>query len=225
MPIAPVIAVDGPSGSGKGTVCRRVASVLGFHLLDSGAIYRLVGLGALRRGVATSDEGALVELVGTVSISFDFEATAAASVLLDGEPVGEAIRSEDAAKAASEVAAHPEVRAALLARQRRFRQPPGLVADGRDMGTIVFPDAEVKIFLDASPEERARRRQEQLRQAGIDVTFPLLLSEIVERDRRDRSRATAPLVPAEDAVVIDSTHLSIEAVVDRILEIARKRPG
>lgn len=223
MAAAPVVAIDGPSGSGKGTVSAAVAAALGFRFLDSGAIYRLVGLVALRADVDRRDEGAVEALIHGLRIDFDFGATGNRSVLLDGEPVGEAIRTEPVARAASEVAAMPAIRAALLALQRAFRTPPGLVADGRDMGTVVFPDAECKIFLDASAEERARRRERQLREAGQHVTFPLLLNEIRERDERDRLRAVAPLKPADDAVVLDSTSLAVDEVVDTVLAIVRRR--
>jgi cytidylate kinase len=219
----PVVAIDGPSGSGKGTVSKAVAEALGFGFLDSGAIYRVVGLAALRRGVDMDDAAALAALARDVRIRFDFQVEGPGSIVLDGEAVGETIRTEAVASAASRVAAHPEVRAALLELQRTFRQPPGLVADGRDMGTVVFPDAPCKVFLDASAEERARRRHRQLKEMGSDVTFPLLLSEIRERDRRDRDRQTAPLVPAPDATTLDTTHLGIDEVIEKVLDFVQKR--
>ncbi len=214
----PVITIDGPSGSGKGTVGRTVAARLGWHFLDSGALYRVLGLAALRHGVDLDDEAALAELARGLDVRFEGE-----RVILEGEDVSEAIRSEDAGAAASRVAALPRVREALLARQRAFRRSPGLVADGRDMGTVVFPDAPLKVFLEASPEERARRRFEQLKAQGLDVNLAQILTDIRERDRRDRERPVAPLKPAPDAVVIDSTERAPESVVQEILRLAAER--
>ncbi len=214
----PVITLDGPSGSGKGTVGRALAERLGWHFLDSGALYRVLGLAALRRGVSLDDEAALARLAEGLEVEF-----AGGRVLLAGEDVSGAIRSEEAGAAASKVAALPGVRQALLARQRAFRRPPGLVADGRDMGTVVFPDAPLKVFLDASAEERARRRHAQLKAQGVDVNLEQILTDIRARDRRDRERPVAPLRPAEDAVVIDTTELAPEAVIERILELAKAR--
>ncbi|MDX1572264.1 MAG: (d)CMP kinase [Xanthomonadales bacterium] len=219
----PVVAIDGPSGSGKGTVAAAVAEALGFHLLDSGALYRLVAYAALARDVALDDAEALASLARDLRIEFDFTATEAASVRLDGEAVGEAIRSEEVASAASRVAALTPVREALLDVQRNFREPPGLVADGRDMGTVVFPDAECKLFLTASAEERANRRYKQLKEKGIDVKFPALLGEIRARDERDRNRSVAPLKPAPDAHTLDTSEMSIEDVVDSVLSFVRER--
>lgn len=221
----PVIAIDGPSGSGKGTVAAAVAERTGFHFLDSGALYRLVGLAALRRGVCLEDAAGLAELARGLEVTFDFSTDGPGSVRLEGEAVGEAIRSEEVATAASRVAAEPQVREALLDLQKKFRRAPGLVADGRDMGTVVFPDAECKVFLTASAEERACRRYKQLKEKGIDVKFPALLGEIRARDERDRNRTVAPLKPAADAHTLDTSALSIEQVVDRVLSIVRKRLG
>ncbi|HSO07321.1 MAG TPA: (d)CMP kinase [Pelomicrobium sp.] len=212
----PVIAIDGPSASGKGTVAKRVADALGFHFLDSGALYRLVALAALRREVDLGAERALAELARNLDVRFDGD-----EVVLAGERVTEAIRAEQVSGAASRVAAHPAVRAALLERQRAFRRPPGLVADGRDMGSRVFPDAGLKVFLTASPEERARRRHKQLIDKGMSANMLDLVRDIAERDQRDRERAVAPLREAEGAEVIDTTSLAIEDVVDAVLRLYR----
>lgn len=219
----PVIAIDGPSGSGKGTVCRRVASMLGWHLLDSGALYRLVALAGDKAGLAAGDEAGHARLAGTMDIRFGVDEQGGERVLLDGEDVTREIRSERAGNAASRVAAWPAVRSALFETQRRFMQAPGLVADGRDMGSVVFPDAALKIFLTASAEERARRRHKQLKEKGLSVNLAALSAEIAERDRRDATREVAPLVACQDAVVIDSTALDIDAVVDKVLALARER--
>ena len=222
----PVIAVDGPSGSGKGTVCRLAARALGWHLLDSGALYRLVALAGDRAGLDASDQAGHAALAGSLDIRFEVDEAGAERVLLDGEDITRDLRSEKAGNAASRVAAWPDVRKALFQRQRRFMQPPGLVADGRDMGSVVFRDAGLKIFLTASAEERARRRYKQLKEKGLGVNLAALSAEISERDRRDATREVAPLVACEDAVVIDSTALDIDAVVERVLELARDRfPG
>jgi cytidylate kinase len=219
----PVVAVDGPAASGKGTIAAGAASALGFHMLDSGSLYRLVALKALENGIDVSAEGELAGAARRLDVSFS-----AGTIRLEGRDVGEAIREERVSAAASRVAVHPAVRAALLARQRSFRQPPGLVADGRDMGTVVFPDARLKVFVTASPEERARRRYKQLIEKGISSTMEGLLLDIRERDARDASRPVAPLVPAPDAVVLDTTGMSIEDavgfVVRRYREIKRS-PG
>jgi len=215
---APVIAIDGPSGTGKGTISRIVAAKLGFHFLDSGALYRVVGLAARVRGVPLSDEPALAELARGLHVHFQMQDVMDdARVILDGVDVSEAIRTGSASADASVVAALPRVREALLDRQRAFRQPPGVVADGRDIGTVVFPDAELKIFLTASAEERARRRHKQLKAKGIDVSFERLLAELNERDARDRARAVAPLAAAADAVTVDTTTLTIDEVTSRVL--------
>lgn len=213
----PVITVDGPSGAGKGTLCMLLAKQLGFHLLDSGAIYRVLALAAIHHGVDTESEEALVPLANHLDVQFIAEGELV-KVILEGEDVSSELRKEETGNAASKVAALPRVREALLRRQRSFASAPGLVADGRDMGTVVFPQAEVKIFLDASAEERANRRLKQLQDKGLSVKFDHLLREIQERDDRDRNRAVAPLRPADDALVLDSTSLSIDEVVAQALE-------
>lgn len=209
----PVIAIDGPSASGKGTVAQGVARALGFHYLDSGALYRLVALAARRRGIPLSETERLAALAQGLEAAFDGD-----QVILEGERVTDAIRSEEVSQAASQVAALAPVRAALLARQRAFRRSPGLVAEGRDMGTQVFPDARLKIFLTASAEERARRRYKQLMDKGMRVSMIDLVREIAERDRRDRERAVAPLRQAEDAVLIDTTSLTVDEIVRAVVE-------
>ena len=213
---APVITVDGPSGAGKGTLCMLLAEKLGWNLLDSGAIYRVLALAALHHGVDTESEDALVPLAAHLDVQFVAEGELV-RVILEGEDVSDTLRTEKVGNAASKVAALPRVREALLRRQRAFNEQPGLVADGRDMGTVVFTSAEVKIFLDASAEERATRRMNQLQKKGLDVSFSSLLSEIQERDYRDRNRAVAPLRPADDALVLDSTEMSIEQVLEKVL--------
>ncbi|HEX4388312.1 MAG TPA: (d)CMP kinase [Steroidobacteraceae bacterium] len=219
----PIVTIDGPSGSGKGTISREVARQLGWHLLDSGALYRLVALGGVRAGLASEDRGGHAALAGAMDVRFGSAADGAELVELDGEDVSAAIRSESAGAGASRVAAWPEVRSALLERQRAFAAPPGLVADGRDMGTVVFPEADLKIFLTATPEERARRRHKQLKDKGSDVSLPALSREIAERDSRDRNRQVAPLRPATDACVIDSTMLSVEEVIGQVLQLGAAR--
>ncbi len=213
----PVITIDGPSGSGKGTVAAEVARRLGWRVLDSGALYRLVAYAARGAGVALDDAEALARIASGLQVEFRN-----GRVLLNGKDVTRQIRTESAGNDASRAAAIPEVRQALLQWQRSQARPPGLVADGRDMGTVVFPDAPVKIFLDASAQERARRRYNQLKEQGIDVSLRDLVAEIEARDRRDRNRSVAPLKPAPDALVIDSTDLSVEEVVAKVLEQARR---
>ncbi|MGO1297968.1 MAG: (d)CMP kinase [Vibrio sp.] len=213
----PVVTVDGPSGAGKGTLCMLLAKKLGFHLLDSGAIYRVLALAAIHHGVDTDSEDALVPLATHLDVQFISEGELV-KVILEGEDVSGDLRKEETGMAASKVAALPRVREALLRRQRAFADGNGLVADGRDMGTVVFPDAPVKIFLDASADERARRRYKQLQLKGLDVRFDALLGEIQQRDDRDRNRAVAPLKPADDALLLDSTSLSIEEVVEQALQ-------
>lgn len=222
--VAPVITIDGPNASGKGTVCQLVAAQFGWHLLDSGALYRLVGLDASQRGVGFDDVGALVEIASGLDVTFTAGPMGEpAGVQLNGEDVSVTLRTETVGEYASRVAVVPVVRDALLERQRAFAEPPGLVADGRDMGTVVFPGAELKIFLTASAEVRALRRYKQLSEKGIDVNLAALSLEIAQRDRRDRERETAPLEPAPDALEIDTSVLSIEAVLARVLAEARSR--
>ncbi|MEP1214026.1 MAG: (d)CMP kinase [Marinobacter sp.] len=218
---APIITVDGPGGSGKGTITQMLARKLGWHLLDSGALYRLTALAAERQGVSLDDEPALVRLAANLDVAFEPTPPGEpAKVLMAGSDVTADIRTETCGDNASKVAVMQPVRDALLQRQRDFRKPPGLVADGRDMGTVVFPDAPVKIFLTASAEERAQRRYSQLKDAGVDVNIDALLEEIRVRDERDINRAAAPLKPADDAQVIDSTGLSIEEVLVRVMAAA-----
>ncbi|ATZ11195.1 (d)CMP kinase [Erwinia amylovora] len=219
---APVITIDGPSGAGKGTLCKAMAEALQWHLLDSGAIYRVLALAALHHQVDISSEEALVPIAAHLDVRF-VSHNGEIEVILEGEDVSTEIRSPDVSNTASKVAAFPRVREALLRRQRGFRELPGLIADGRDMGTVVFTDAPVKIFLDASSEERASRRMLQLQEKGFSVNFERLLSEIKERDERDRNRAIAPLVPAADALVLDSTTMSIEQVIEIALKYARDK--
>ncbi|MDN3610549.1 (d)CMP kinase [Vibrio ostreicida] len=218
----PVVTVDGPSGAGKGTLCMLLARKLDFHLLDSGAIYRVLALAALHHGVDLESEDALVPIASHLDVQFIAEGDLV-KVILEGEDVSRELRKEQTGMAASKIAALPRVREALLRRQRAFSEGSGLVADGRDMGTVVFPQAEVKIFLDASAEERASRRFKQLQGKGLDVKFEHLLSEIQERDDRDRNRPVAPLRPAEDALVLDSTTLSIDEVVEKALQYTESK--
>jgi len=221
----PVLAIDGPSGSGKGTIARRAAQELGWHLLDSGALYRLVGLAAARRGVDLADERAVAALAGRLDIDFGVDPDGAERILLEGDDVSQELRTEESGRLASAVAALPAVREALLGLQRGFRRVPGLVADGRDMGTHVFPDATVKVFLTASVEERANRRYKQLKDKGIDVSLAALSRDIAARDKRDTERSVAPLRPADDARVLDSSHLTIAEVTRIVLDWVREAVG
>jgi cytidylate kinase len=221
MQDVPVITIDGPSGSGKGTVSRAVAKALGWSLLDSGALYRLVALGGRRASISLDDGAALGQLAGRFDIRFDSNESGEELVWLDGQDVTRAIRTEEAGSDASKVAALPVVRAALLDRQRRFAVPPGLVADGRDMGTVVFPHADLKIFLTASPAERALRRYKQLKEKGVAANLAALSLEIAERDRRDSTRTASPLVASADAAMLDTTGMSVDGVIGRVLELAR----
>ena len=216
-PAVPVLTVDGPSGSGKGTIAARVAQRLGWHLLDSGALYRLLALQAEAANVAFNDSHSLSLLAAQLEIEFVNLPSGEVEVLLAGKPVTEALRTEICAALASQIAVLPAVRDALLVTQRQFQIHPGLVADGRDMGTVVFPWARTKVFLTASKEERANRRYKQLKQKGISVSLSHLLAEIGVRDKRDTSRLIAPLKPAVGARIIDTTGLDIEEVVDQVL--------
>ena len=217
---APVLAVDGPGGSGKGTICRRVAGAMGWHLLDSGALYRAVAVYAGQRDVPLDDAEGLAKLAGELPVAFE-PAEDDTCVVLAGVDVTRELRAETTGDRASRVAAIPAVREALVQRQRDFRKPPGLVADGRDMGTVIFPDAEAKVFLTASARERARRRYKQLVEKGIDANIDRLYDEIVERDRRDEQRAVAPLKPAPDARIIDTTTMSIDEVAESVISFLR----
>lgn len=220
----PVITIDGASGTGKGTVSQLLAKRLHWKFLDSGALYRVLALAAQKHGLELINEKDLEVLAKHLDVQFIAQENALPQIILEGEIVTDTIRSEPIGNAASIVAALPAVRAALLSRQRAFREKPGLVADGRDMGTVVFPDAELKIFLTASPEERALRRYNQLKGSGNDVNLDSLIRELKERDTRDQERAISPLKPAEDAICIDTDRLNIEQVVERILfEIQRKK--
>lgn len=214
----PVIAIDGPSASGKGTVARRVAAALGFHCLESGALYRLIALASLRGEISPTDEAALAACASRLEVSFRED-----GIFLSGQQVTDDLQTEACGERASLIAPLPKVRAALLSRQRGFRRPPGLVADGRDMGTVVFPDAGLKVFLSATPEVRARRRYKQLKEKGLHANLRALSRELAARDARDAGRAVAPLAAAPDAVELDSSGLAIEAVVTRIVTLWRAR--
>lgn len=221
-PSEPVITIDGASGTGKGTVSQILAAKLGWKFLDSGVLYRVLGLAAIKHGVALDNEKSLEVLAEHLDVQFMAGVSQASQIILEGEDVTDIIRTEDIGHAASVVAILPAVRAALLSRQRAFRESPGLVADGRDMGTVVFPDAQHKFFLTATIEERARRRFNQLKNQGIDVTLSGLIEELNARDKRDKERVIAPLKPAEDAIIIDTDSLTIDQVVGRIMSEIEK---
>ncbi|MFJ5444853.1 (d)CMP kinase [Methylobacillus methanolivorans] len=216
----PVIAIDGPSASGKGTVAQRVATTLGYHYLDSGAIYRIAALAALKQGIDWQDEMALAEMATHLDIRF-----AAGEIYLNGDIITEAVRTEDISRGASEVAVHPALRAALLDLQKSFRKAPGLVADGRDMATVVFPDAGTKIFLTASAEIRAERRYKQLMEKGIHANLADILQDLQARDARDSQRSVAPLQKSENARLLETSHLSIDQAVNAILDYSRANTG
>ena len=223
MSAVPIITIDGPSGSGKGTISRGVARALNWHLLDSGALYRLVALAGIRKKLDADDVENHVAEARAMQVEFGSGPGGEERVILNGEEVTRQIRTEEAGAGASRVAAWPAVRAALTDRQRAFARPPGLVADGRDMGTVIFPGARLKVFLTASAEERAQRRYKQLIEKGSAASLAALSREIAERDLRDSTRQVAPLKPAPDAQLLDSTGLSIDAVVERVLSLGRER--
>ena len=228
----PVLTIDGPSGSGKGTIVQHVAHKLGWHVLDSGALYRLVAFGSQNNQLSFENEDEIADYAANLDVEFKLISTDSSQsdggisqelqIILEGKVVGAELRTETTGNAASIVAAMPKVREALFQRQRDFRQHPGLVADGRDMGTTIFPDAEAKVFLTASAEERAQRRYKQLKSKGIDGNLAALLKDINERDERDSQRSASPLKPADDAVQIDTSNLSIEQVVEQVLAICKK---
>jgi cytidylate kinase len=221
----PVLTIDGPSGSGKGTIARRVAQELGWHLLDSGALYRLVGLSAEQQGIADNADSELADLAASMSVRFDSDDNDDERIWLGSVDVTRDIRTEESGLMASKVALLPAVRMALVGLQKAFRKAPGLVADGRDMGTRIFPDAGLKVFLTATAEERAKRRHKQLKDKGIDVSLPALARDIEDRDRRDSERSIAPLRPADDARVLDSSKLTIDEVTKMVLVWARECVG
>ena len=222
--LAPVIAIDGPSSSGKGTVSQLLAKRINWHFLDSGAIYRVLALAVGNERISPDEPAAIAQLASILNVKFrSFIDPGSSQVILDGRDVTDEIRTPQCGSCASQISVFPEVRQALLGRQREFCQFPGLVADGRDMGTVVFPNASLKIYLDASSEERARRRYEQLKRKGMDVTIDRIFAEITERDRRDKMRRAAPLKPAIDAVLLDTTHRGIDEVVESVWQNAQQR--
>ncbi|VAW65748.1 Cytidylate kinase [hydrothermal vent metagenome] len=218
----PIITIDGPSGAGKGTIAQNVASALGFNILDSGSLYRLTALASLNAGLALPEESAIAEIALNLPVVFK-PTDSGLQILLSGEDVSEAIRKEEIGMRASKVAAIPAVRDALLARQRGFLEAPGLVADGRDMGTTIFPDAPLKVFMTASAEERAERRFKQLKAKGISANIAALVNDLMLRDEQDANRAVSPLKPAEDAVQIDTTEMGIDEVTQMVLDLAKQR--
>jgi cytidylate kinase len=218
----PVITIDGASGTGKGVICHLIAKELDWHLLDSGVLYRVLAYAAIKHDISLEDEAGLVKIAENLDLKFNYANVSAPPVILyEKEDVTDAIRNEAIGNGASKVGSLPEVRKALLQRQYDFRQPPGLVTDGRDMGTVIFPDAFVKIFLTASPEERAKRRAKQLKEKGIEVNLEALIEELRERDKRDQERAVAPLKPAVDAICIDTDKMTIEEVFAKAMSIIR----
>lgn len=217
MQLSPVITIDGPSGAGKGTVSTQLAKELGWNFLDSGAIYRVLAIASMHHQIASDDESALLPLASSLDVNFETTKNGS-KIVLEGEDVTYSIRTEEVGSIASQIASLPRIREALLRRQRAFKEEPGLVADGRDMGTVVFPNADVKIYLTASAEERAERRYKQLKEKGHDVNIARLLTDIKARDERDANRKAAPLVPANDALVLDSTHLNVEQVLEKVKE-------
>ncbi|WJG11161.1 (d)CMP kinase [Aliiglaciecola sp. LCG003] len=222
MQVSPVITIDGPSGAGKGTVSSLLAKELGWNFLDSGAIYRVLAIASIHHQIECDDESGLVPLASSLDVSFETTDTGC-KIVLEGEDVTFSIRTEEVGSIASKIASLPRIREALLRRQRAFKEAPGLVADGRDMGTIVFPTADAKIFLTASAEERAQRRYKQLKDKGHDVNIARLLADIEARDDRDVNRSVAPLVPAADALVLDSTHLNVEQVLEKARDFVNSK--
>ncbi len=222
MASVPVITIDGPSGAGKGTIAHAVACELGFHILDSGSLYRLTALASLQDNINTGDEAAMAQVARELDVQF-IPHDCGLDIILRGENVTEGIRDEEIGMRASKVAAIPAVREALLQRQRDFAVEPGLVADGRDMGTTVFPDAPMKVFMTASAEERAERRYKQLKDKGINANIAALVADLKQRDEQDANRAVSPLKPADDAILLDTTSMTIQQVTDRLLELARQR--
>ena len=218
----PVITIDGPSGSGKGTISQYLAAKLGWHHLDSGALYRLLAYAALQQAVPLDDDPALVQLAAALSESYQLPTADNPAIMLAGKDVGQALRTEKCAEAASKTAALPSVRQALLAWQRHYRQLPGLIADGRDMGTVIFPDAMLKLFLTARPEVRAERRYNQLKNKGIEVDLEELIREVEARDLRDSSRKASPLLPAEDALILDNSDQDEARTLDQVLQAVHK---